>query len=46
MQNGFLRIFRNKRLTPDEMGILEVYDKPVDFMKKSKIADIITYVTS
>ena len=39
------KILRNKPLTPDEIGMLEVYDKPVEFTKKSKIYQIITYVT-
>jgi menaquinone-dependent protoporphyrinogen IX oxidase len=37
---------RKKELTPDEIGLLAAYDKPVDFTRKKNIDEIITYVTS
>jgi len=40
------KMIRKKKLTSDEIGMLEVYDKPVDFTRKDKIDEIITYVTS
>lgn len=40
------KIKRKKELTPDERGMLETYDKPVDFTRKYKIDEIINYVNS
>lgn len=34
------------KLTADEIGMLAVYDKPVDFTKKNNIDELINYVTS
>lgn len=35
-----------KELTPDEKGMLSIYDRPTDFTNKKNIEEIITYVTS
>lgn len=35
-----------RELTPDERGMLAIYDKPVDFTRKKNIDQIITYVNS
>jgi menaquinone-dependent protoporphyrinogen IX oxidase len=35
-----------KELTPDEKGMLSIYDKPTDFTRKKNIEEIITYVNS
>lgn len=37
---------QKKELTSDEIGMLEVLDKPADFTRKSNIEEIITYVNS
>lgn len=37
---------RNQKLTSDEIGMLEVYDKPADFTKRTKIDEIISYINS
>lgn len=31
------------KLTPDEKGMLSIYDKPVDYTRKEKINDLIAY---
>jgi hypothetical protein len=36
---------REKKLTPDEAGMLTAYDKPVDFTRKNNIDEIISYVS-
>lgn len=36
----------NKKLTPDERGMLIAYDKPADFTRKKNIDEIISYVFS
>jgi len=35
-----------KELTPDEKGMLSIYNKPIDFTSKKNIEEIIKYVTS
>lgn len=37
---------RKKKLTSDEIGILEIFDKPTDYTRRDKIDEIIAYVTS
>ena len=37
---------KKEELTTDEIGMLAVYDKPVDFTRKKNIDEIITYVNS
>lgn len=37
---------RKKKLLSDEIGILEVFDKPTDYTRKAKIDELIAYVTS
>lgn len=37
---------RKKKLISDEIGILEVFDKPTDYTRKAKIDELIAYVTS
>jgi len=40
------KLKRKKELTPDEKGMLNSYDEPVDFTNKKNIDEIISYVTS
>ncbi|MBC2578850.1 flavodoxin domain-containing protein [Clostridium sp. DJ247] len=40
------KIKGKKKSTPDERGMLTIYDKPTDFTRKKNIDEIITYVTS
>lgn len=40
------KVKRKKKLTSDEIGMLAIYDKPVDYTRKNKINDIINYVIS
>ena len=35
-----------KELTPDEKGMLAVYNRPVDFTMRKNINEIITYINS
>lgn len=37
---------RKKKLNSDEIGILEIFDKPTDYTRRNKIDEIIAYVTS
>lgn len=37
---------KEEKLTADEIGMLSVYDKPVDFTRKKNIDELINYVTS
>ncbi|SDY53497.1 Protoporphyrinogen IX oxidase, menaquinone-dependent (flavodoxin domain) [Proteiniborus ethanoligenes] len=37
---------KKKELTSDEIGMLEVLDKPADFTRKSNIDEIVNYVNS
>ncbi|MCO1604694.1 flavodoxin domain-containing protein [Desulfosporosinus nitroreducens] len=37
---------RKKKLTSDEIGILEVFNKPTDYTRKAKLDELIAYVTS
>lgn len=37
---------KQEELTTDEIGMLAVYDKPVNFTRKENIAEIINYVNS
>lgn len=37
------KIKRKKELTPDEKGMLAIYDKRVDYTKKENIKELITY---
>ena len=37
---------KKEKLTSDEIGMLEAYDKPVDFTRKSNIEGIVSYVNS
>lgn len=37
---------RGKELVPDEIGMLTLFDKPMDYTKRENIDKIITYVTS
>lgn len=37
---------KKKELTSDEIGMLEAYDKPADFTRKSNIEEIVSYVNS
>jgi menaquinone-dependent protoporphyrinogen IX oxidase len=37
---------RNKKLSSDEIGILEVFYKPTDYTKRTKIDALVAYVTS
>jgi menaquinone-dependent protoporphyrinogen IX oxidase len=41
-----LKIKSKKELTSDEKGMLELYNKPVDFTKKENIKEIISYINS
>ena len=41
-----IKIKKQERLSPDEIGMLNVYDKPVDFTQKKYIDQILTYVNS
>ena len=38
------KLSKKKKLTPDDRGMLNSYDKPVDFTRKKNIAEIIAYV--
>ena len=38
------KIKSSKNKTPDEVGMLEAYEKPMDFTKKENITDLINYV--
>ncbi|MCR4429667.1 MAG: flavodoxin domain-containing protein [Tepidanaerobacteraceae bacterium] len=40
------KIQMKKELTPDEKGMLAVYDRPADFRRKEDIGEIISHVTS
>lgn len=40
------KVKRKRTLTPDERGMLEVFDKPADFTKRNKIDEIIRYATT
>ncbi|MBU3131343.1 flavodoxin domain-containing protein [Clostridium gasigenes] len=40
-----LKLKTKKDLTPDERGMLAVYDKPIDFTNKKNICKLIDYVT-
>lgn len=35
-----------KKLNSDEIGMLEAYNKPVDFTERSNIEQIVTYINS
>ena len=35
---------KKKKLTSDEIGMLEIYDKPTDYTRKNKISELIAYV--
>jgi len=37
---------KKEELTPDEIGMLSVYDKSVDFTREENIVEIINYVNS
>ena len=37
---------QKKELTSDEIGMLEVLDKPADFTRKSNMEEMLTYVNS
>ncbi|KUO72025.1 MAG: flavodoxin [Desulfosporosinus sp. BRH_c37] len=37
---------RKKKLIADEIGILEVFDKPTDYTRRAKIDELVEYVTS
>lgn len=39
-------IQRKKELTPDEKGMLEAYNKPMDFTRKEDIEQIVSYINS
>lgn len=41
-----IKIKKHEELSPDEIGMLNIYDKPVDFTEKKYINQIITYVSS
>ncbi len=41
-----LKTKKKEELTPDDIGMLEAYDKPVDFTRKSNIEEIVAYVNS
>lgn len=41
-----LKSKQEKELTNDEIGMLAVYDRPVDFTRKKNIDEIINYVNS
>ena len=41
-----LKIKSKKELTPDEKGMLAIYNKPADFTRKSNIDELISYVNS
>ena len=38
------KLSKKKKLTPDDRGMLNSYDKPVDFTRKKNIDEIIAYV--
>lgn len=40
------KLQKKKDLTPDEKGMLEAYDNPVDFTNKKNIKEIIDYVNT
>lgn len=40
------RLKRKKELTPDEKGMLAIYNKPVDFTRKKNIEELIDYINS
>lgn len=41
-----MKLENKKELTPDERGMLSVYDKPVDFTRQENIKGIVSYVNS
>jgi menaquinone-dependent protoporphyrinogen IX oxidase len=41
-----IKVKKKEELTPDEIGMLAVYGRPVDFTRKENIDKIINYVTS
>jgi len=41
-----LKLKMKKNLTPDEKGMLNAYNKPVDFTRRENIEDIIFYIRS
>lgn len=41
-----LKMKNNEKLTPDERGMLASYNKPVDFVRRENIEEIIAYVKS
>lgn len=41
-----LKLKMKKSLAPDEKGMLNAYNKPVDFTRKENIEDIISYIRS
>lgn len=40
------KLKRKKKLTPDEKGMLEAYDHPVDFTKRENLSSLVDYVKS
>jgi menaquinone-dependent protoporphyrinogen IX oxidase len=41
-----MKLKKKKELTPDERGMLSIYDKPVDFTRQENIKGIVSYVNS
>jgi len=41
-----LKLKRKKSLTADEKGMLNAYNKPVDFTRRENIDDIIFFIRS
>ena len=41
-----LKLKTKKNLTPDEKGMLAIYNKPVNYTRKSNIDDLISFVNS
>jgi hypothetical protein len=37
---------RNRKLNSDEIGILEVFYKPTDYTRRTKIDELVAYVTN
>jgi hypothetical protein len=44
MQNGFQRSYQQEESSNDEIGMLSVYDKPVDYTIRENVNSIIDYV--
>lgn len=39
-----MKLKKKENLTPDERGMLSIYDKPVDFTRQENIKEIISYI--